>query len=296
MDMKIRKIGITSIGDMGGQVAVRLKACGYEIFTSLEGRSKRTAALSAKAGVTDCGSIEKLVSTVDVIISVLDPAHAVTKAREVAAAIKATGKKIMFVNGNAVAPRTAQEIDGIIRAAGGYCVDGSILRVTTKQGKSELRLYVSGPEASVLTQINDEILKIRVVGEKVGNASALKMCYGAFTKGALALGVELLLASHKLGVAEEVAAEFEDTQPEVYKWILGRTIGMAPKAYRYVPEMLEVATTFEDAGMTRRMLEGAADMFEMLAKTPLARETPEESKEKGRTGKEIVKALAEGKA
>jgi 3-hydroxyisobutyrate dehydrogenase-like beta-hydroxyacid dehydrogenase len=294
--MQIRKIGITSIGDMGGQVAVRLKKAGYEIFTSLEGRSKRTAALTAKAGVTDCVSIEKLVSTVDVIISVLDPAHAVTKAREVAVAIKSTGKKIMFVNGNAVAPRTAQEIDGIIRAAGGSCIDGSILRVTTREGKSELRLYVSGPEAAELTQINDEILKIRVVGEKVGNASALKMCYGAFTKGALALGVELLLASHKLGVAEEVAAEFEDTQPEVYKWILGRTIGMAPKAYRYVPEMLEVATTFEDAGMTRRMLEGAADMFEMLAKTPLAKESPEESKEKGRTGKQIVKALAEGKA
>ena len=294
--MQIRKIGITSIGDMGGQIAVRLKKAGYEIFTSLDGRSKRTQALTAKAGVTDCGSIEKLVSTVDVIISVLDPAQAVTKAREVAAAIKATGKKIMFVNGNAVAPRTAHEIDGIIRAAGGFCVDGSILRVTTREGKSELRLYVSGPEAAELTRINDEILKIRVVGEKVGNASALKMCYGAFTKGALALGVELLLASHKLGVADEVAAEFEDTQPEVYKWILGRTIGMAPKAYRYVPEMREVATTFEDAGMTRRMLEGAADMFEMLAKTPLAAETPEESKERGRTGKEILQALAAGKA
>lgn len=295
MELKIRKIGITSIGDMGGQVAVRLKACGYEIFTALEGRSKRTIALSAKADVTDCGSVEKLVNTCDVLISVLDPAAAVTKAREVAAGIKATGKKIMFVNGNAVAPRTAQEIDGIIRKAGGYCVDGSILRVTSK-GKSELRLYVSGPEASVLTQINDEILKIRVVGEKIGNASALKMCYGAFTKGALALGVELLLASHKLGVAEELAAEFEDTQPEVYKWILGRTVGMAPKAYRYVPEMLEVATTFEDAGMTRRMMEGAADMFEMLARTPLAAETPEESKERGRTGKQIVQALAQGKA
>ena len=294
--MQIKKIGITSIGDMGSQVAVRLKAADYTIYTSLEGRSKRTASLTAKAGVTDCGSIEKLVATVDVIVSVLDPAHAVTKAREVAAAIKATGRKIMFVNGNAVAPRTAQEIDGLIRAAGGSCVDGSILRVTTREGKSELRLYVSGPEAAELAQINDDILKIRVVGEKVGNASALKMCYGAFTKGALALGVELLLASHKLGVADELAAEFEDTQPEVYKWILGRTVGMAPKAYRYVPEMLEVATTFEDAGMTKRMMEGAADMFEMLAKTPLAKETPEESKEKGRSGKQIVRALAEGKA
>jgi hypothetical protein len=37
-------------------------------------------------------------------------------------------------------------------------------------------------------------------------------------------------------------------------------------------------------------------MFEMLAKTPLAAETPEESKERGRTGKQIVQALAEGKS
>jgi len=295
VQIKLKKIGITSIGDMGGQVAVRLKACGFEVYTALEGRSPRTAALSAKAGVADCGSVEKLVATCDMVLSVLDPAAAVTKAREVAAAIKATGRKIIFVNGNAVAPRTAHEIDGIIRAAGGYCIDGSILRVTSK-GKQELRLYVSGPEAAVLTQIVDAQLKIRVVGEKIGNASALKMCYGAFTKGALALGMELLLASHKLGISDELAAEFEDTQAEVYNWILGRAVGMAPKAYRYVPEMREVATTFEDVGMTPRMMLGAADMFELLAKSPLAAETPEQSKERGRSGREIVRALADGKA
>ncbi len=295
MQSKLRKIGITSIGDMGGQVAVRLKAAGFEVYTALDGRSKRTAALTAKAGVADCGSVEKLVATCDMVLSVLDPAAAVTKAREVAAGIQATGRKIIFVNANAVAPRTAHEIDGIIRAAGGYCVDGSILRVTSK-GKQELRLYVSGPEAAVLTQIADDILKIRVVGKQIGNASALKMCYGAFTKGALALGMELLLASHKLGVSKELAAEFEDTQPAVYQWILDRTIGMAPKAYRYVPEMFEVATTFDDVGMTPRMMQGAADMFGLLAKTPLAAETPEQSRERGRSGREIVQALAEGKA
>ena len=60
--------------------------------------------------------------------------------------------------------------------------------------------------------------------------------------------------------------------------------------------MFEVATTFEDVGMTPRMLQGAADMFELLAKTPLAAETPEQSKERGRSGREILQALAEGKA
>ena len=75
------------------------------------------------------------------------------------------------------------------------CIDGSILRVTTREGKSELRLYVSGPEAAELTQINDEILKIRVVGEKVGNASALKMCYSAYSKGTTALLCAALAAA-----------------------------------------------------------------------------------------------------
>jgi hypothetical protein len=44
------------------------------------------------------------------------------------------------------------------------------------------------------------------------------------------------------------------------------------------------------------MMQGAADMFELLARTPLAAETPEQSKERGRSGREIVRALADGKA
>jgi len=40
--------------------------------------------------------------------------------------------------------------------------------------------------------------------------------------------------------------------------------------------LLEIAKTFEDAGMTPRILLGAADMYEMIAQTPLGKESPEE--------------------
>lgn len=295
MTIKLKKIGITSIGDMGQAVAVRLKACGFEVYTSLEGRSERTAGLTRKAGVADCGTIEKLVSTCDAVLSILDPAAAVAKAHEIAEAIRVTGRKIIFVDCNAISPDTAHEIDQLITGAGGISIDGGILRVTVG-GKQEIRLYVSGSEAHVLTQIVDDQLRIHVVGEQIGNASGLKMCYGAFTKGALALGVELFLTAGKLGVIEHLEAEFQASQPEVYKWILGRAVGMAPKAYRYVPEMLEVAKTFEEAGFTPRMLQGAADMFEWISKTPLAGENLEQAREKGRTGREILHALIAGKA
>jgi hypothetical protein len=66
--------------------------------------------------------------------------------------------------------------------------------------------------------------------------------------------------------------------------------------YRHVPSTLEARGDVEDAGMTRRMTEGAADMFDMLAKTQLAKETPEEPKAKWRTEKQIVQALTEDKA
>jgi hypothetical protein len=71
---------------------------------------------------------------------------------------------------------------------------------------------------------------------------------------------------------------------------------MPPKAHRWVPEMLEIAKTFEGVGLTPRILQGAADMYEFIADTPLGRESPEEARERGRKGSDIVKGLADGTA
>ena len=43
--MQLKKIGVTSPGDMGQAIAMRLKAAGFEVYTALEGRSARTAEL-----------------------------------------------------------------------------------------------------------------------------------------------------------------------------------------------------------------------------------------------------------
>jgi hypothetical protein len=120
------------------------------------------------------------------------------------------------------------------------------------------------------------------------------MCYASITKGAVALGMELLIAARKLGVEQALEAEFRESQADLYDWILNRSVSMPPKAYRWVPEMLEIAKTFEGVGMTPRILEGAADMFEFIAQTPLGRETPEEARQRGRTGADVVRGLADG--
>ena len=292
--MKINNIGIVSPGDMGQAIAACLKESGLNVFTALDGRSKRTRALANEAGLTDCGSMEKLVATCDTILSVLNPGVAVDKAREVAAAVKKSGKKMVFADCNAIAPQTAHEIDAIILDAGGIFIDGGIIGAPPR-GKSRTRIYVSGPDAALFTQISHPRLLVRLVSDRIGDASAVKMCYGAVTKGAVALGVELLMAARKLGVEQVLDTEFRESLGDLHQWMLDRTATMPPKAYRWVPEMLEIAKTFEGVDLTPRILLGAADMFEHIASTPLGKETPEQARERARGSSEIIRELADGK-
>ena len=86
------------------------------------------------------------------------------------------------------------------------------------------------------------------------------------------------------GIMAALEQELRESMAESHDWIIGRTTTMPPKAYRWVPEMLEIARTFEDTGMTPRMLLGAADMFELIARTALGSESPETARARGRGG------------
>ncbi|HZN26800.1 MAG TPA: DUF1932 domain-containing protein [Burkholderiales bacterium] len=291
--MQLKRIGVTSPGDMGQAVAMRLKACGFEVYTALDGRSPRTAELAREAGLTDCGTVEKLVATCDAVFSVLNPAAALDNAREVAVAMRSAKKKLVYVDCNAIAPQTGQEIERLIAEAGGTFIDAGIIGPPPR-GKAKTKLYVSGPDAALLSErIVDDQLQVRVVGERIGEASAVKMCYASITKGALALGVELLMTARKLGVEQALETEFKESQADLYDWIVNRSVSMPPKAYRWVPEMQEIAKTFEGVGMTPRIMQGAADMYELIAKTPLGRESPEEARKAGRNGAEVIGGLAD---
>lgn len=290
--MKLQNIGVISPGDMGQAVAQTIKNSGYAVHTALDGRSERTRALARAAGLNDCGTMQKVIETCDVVLSILNPAAAVDNARAAAAAMQATGRHCVFVDCNAVAPQTAHEIDAIIRAAGGECIDAGIIGPPPR-GKAGMRMYVSGPQAALLAPLSSAGIDIRVMGERIGDASAIKMCYASYTKGAVALGVEMLMAARRLGVDAALDRELQESLADNRLWILSRTTVMPPKAHRWVPEMLEIARTFEGVSLTPRILLGAADMYEMIAQTPLGTESPEEARRQDRDGAAIIRGLAD---
>ncbi len=290
--MKLHNIGIVSPGDMGQAVAQSIKHSGFTVHTALDGRSARTKALASEAGLNDCGTMQKVVETCDLVLSILNPAAAVDNARAAAAAMQATGRRCVFVDCNAVAPQTAREIDAIIRAAGGDCIDAGIIGPPPR-GKASMRLYVSGPQAALMEQLGNAGINVRVMSERIGDASAIKMCYASYTKGALALGIEMLMTARRLGVDAALDRELQESAADNRQWLLNRMTVMPPKAHRWVPEMLEIAKTFEGVKLTPRILLGAADMYEMIAQTALGRESPEDARKKGRDGASIIKGLAD---
>jgi 3-hydroxyisobutyrate dehydrogenase-like beta-hydroxyacid dehydrogenase len=275
---------------MGQAIGAVLLRHGLRVVTALDGRSERTRGLAAEAGIADLGSMERLVAASDMLLSVLVPAAAGEVAGQAAAAARTLGKDLLYADCNAIAPQKARAMEASLRAAGARFIDAAIIGGPPR-GSGGPRIYASGPHAGELAQLRDYGLEIRVLDDVVGHASGLKMCYAALTKGLTAIGTELLLAAHRLGLDEPLAAELSQSQKTLLD-SLGRSIvGMPPKAHRWIGEMEEIAATFGAVGLTPRIYEGVAELYRFVAETPPGRETPEE-RDRTRTLAQLLAELS----
>jgi hypothetical protein len=107
-----------------------------------------------------------------------------------------------------------------------------------------------------------------------------------------ALGLELLVAADAMGLHDELAAEQAESLSQVRAYIERATPTMPPKAHRWVSEMEEIAQAFADLGMTPRLFEGVADMYRLVAETPIGRETPE-NRDTARDANGVFAAIAD---
>lgn len=291
----IKRVGLMSPGDMGQAVAIRLKELGFEVCTALQGRSERTRKLAAEAKLTDCGDLRTLLESCDLALSILDPGAAMGLAQAAALIMPSLASRPLFADCNALAPASKLAMQALLETAGARFVDGAIIGPPPR-GAGRIRMYVSGPAAGELAALGHDAISVRVVSARIGDAAAVKMCYGGVTKGTVALLTELLIAARRLGVDEVLDAELASSQPAIRDWILRNLPSMPPKAYRWVPETEEIAATFEAAGLTPLTMQGAVRMYEAIAGTGAGRESPEEARTRARSGAEVVAALDAGLA
>ncbi len=105
-----------------------------------------------------------------------------------------------------------------------------------------------------------------MIGETIGKASALRMCYAASRKGTTALRSATLAAAEPLGVRHELGQQWSHDGSDFAKQA-GRRLRQAPaKAWRFVGEMAEIAATFHAAGVPDGFHAAAAKVYGRMAR------------------------------
>ena len=289
--MSVNTVAILSPGDMGHAVGRSLGEHGLDVVTCLQGRSERTKELARRGNIRDLPTLEDMVSEADLVLSILVPAEAVNVARQVADALRNTGADVFFADCNAVSPRTSATMASIVDGAGGRYIDASIIGGPPGTGRAP-RFYASGPNAEIMMELHDKGITVRHLGDAIGRASGIKMCYAALTKGTWALHIALLTAAEAMGLSAELRTEFSSSQADRLDRMQTDLPGLPANAHRWVGEMEEIAATFEQAGVTPFFHRGAAEVYRLLGATPLAQETPE-TVDRERTLEQTISIVAQ---
>lgn len=268
--MNTETLGILHPGAMGISVAASAQKSGLPVYWVSAGRSQHTQARAQQFQLTDTGSLAALCATCTAIVSICPP-HA---AAEVAGQVLAEGFTGLFIDANAIAPQRAVHIGEMIQAAGAAFVDGGIIGGPAWQPDSTW-LYLSGPEAERAARcFASGPLETQVIGPEIGKASALKMCYAAYTKGTSALLTAILGAAEALAVREELAQQWNRDDPAFTAQTEKRVRRVTAKAWRFAGEMEEIAATFTAVGLPGGFHLAAADIYERLAGFKDQAETP----------------------
>lgn len=266
--MALKTVALMSPGDMGSGVGRRLRQNGMDVIACMDGRSDLTKLRARESGFRDVPSFDDLARQADLFLSIVPPGEAVALALRAADAIKSTGATLVYADFNAISPHTSRKVGDIVTQAGAVYVDGGIIGGAPTGSADGPRLYWSGPDTAAMQELGRYGLDVRRVGERVGQASGLKMLYGASTKGTIALWTELLTAARAMGLIESLEAELEGSP--VYRAMQRSIPSMPRRSRRWVAEMREIAETFGSVGLTPTLMLGAADMYEQVGKTFLA--------------------------
>ena len=254
------KIGILHPGEMGISVAASAIHSGHEVYWSSQGRSSETRARAEKYGLIEAGSLIQLCEMCEIILSVCPP-HA---AEDTAQSVIDAGFKGLYVDANAIAPQRSIRIGQDMESTGMRFVDGGIIGGPAWKPK-ETWLYLSGAHAEEITRcfVNGP-LETKVISAEIGKASALKMCYAAYSKGTTALLAATLATADSLGVREDLYQQWDRDDMDFSNQVNQRVRRVTAKAWRFEGEMKEIATTFREAGLPGGFHEAAAEIYNRM--------------------------------
>jgi 3-hydroxyisobutyrate dehydrogenase-like beta-hydroxyacid dehydrogenase len=229
---------------------------------------ERRAAM-ARAGVRTADTAADALADRAFVLSLVTADAALDAARDYAPLLP---EGALWCDMNSVAPETKRAAAAAIEAAGGRYVDVAVMAPVDKG--LAVPLLLSGPHAIAAQPLLESLgfSNVRVAGDEVGHASAIKLCRSVMVKGVEALTAEMVLAAANAGVLEEVLTSL-DASEKTMSWAERADYNldrMLVHGERRAAEMYEASQMLQDLGIAAMMTENTVGWQQALGELSLA--------------------------
>jgi 3-hydroxyisobutyrate dehydrogenase-like beta-hydroxyacid dehydrogenase len=256
------RIAIIGYGEVGRILAEDLTPHGHAV-SAYDVKLEREAGNAlrehaGKSGVVLASSHTAAVVGAELVLSAVTASQAVAVAQAVAPAV---GSGSFFLDFNSASPGAKCRAAELVNAAGGRYVEAAVMS-SIPPYRIKVPMLLGGPHAAELLPMLDGLgFAAKVVDERLGVASATKMCRSVMIKGLEAMIIESFTTARHYGVEVAVIASLHETFPGIdwekqAAYFFQRVI---EHGRRRSEEVREVAVTVQEAGLTPWSAAGTAE-------------------------------------
>lgn len=256
-------IGLIGYGEVGRILAEDLRAqglavCAYDIKLNKAASAMDQSIHATELGVALLGDHAEVAKNSDLVISAVTASQTVLVAQAVAPGMV---QGAYFLDFNSASPGAKQQAANLIDAAGGKYVEGAVM-TSVPPYRIKVPLLLGGSFASELApHLSTLGFSPKVASDKLGVASATKMCRSVMIKGLEAMVIESFTTARHYGVEDAVVASLYETFPGIdwekqAAYFFQRVI---EHGRRRSEEVREVAETVCDAGLAPWSASGTAE-------------------------------------
>jgi 3-hydroxyisobutyrate dehydrogenase-like beta-hydroxyacid dehydrogenase len=266
----VTRIGLVGYGEVGRILAQALVERELEWVGTWDILLRDPAAAPAmrehaiRAGVEATASLAELLARAEVVISAVTASQALAVAEEAAPTIR---PGTWFVDLNSASPGTKARSAELLDARGARFVEAAVMTSVPPYG-IRVPMLLGGAHARSLRELLLPLgFSMEVVADRIGTASAIKMCRSVIIKGMEAIFVESLTAARAYGVEKPVLASLQETFPAI-DWDAQAAYFFSRVALhgkRRAEEMREVAVTVREAGLDPFMAAATAERQDWVA-------------------------------
>lgn len=267
----LHEIALIGFGEAGGIFGQDFAAAGFTVstFDILLNSEASRAAMLAKAGnakVDARDTLQEAIAAADLVISAVTASSATEVAVNAAPFLRA-GQ--IYLDINSVSPETKQQIARTLERSPAAFVEAAVMAAVAPQ-RLKVPMLLGGPHAAAAGERLRAIgMNAKPVSERVGVASAIKMCRSIIIKGLEAITVESMFTARRYGAEKQVLESLAATFPEMGwngalpDYLISR---VAEHGKRRAAEMREAAQAIVDAGLEPLTAMGTAQRQDWLPK------------------------------